>query len=64
MDPATWIAFTAASIVLLIIPGPTVLLVVSYALTQGCSDNDEDFYEVGVWRSPWRPAWRSATSRR
>lgn len=35
MSPATWFAFTAASIVLLLIPGPTVLLVVSYALTQG-----------------------------
>lgn len=31
----TWLAFTAASAVLLIIPGPTVLLVVSYALGQG-----------------------------
>jgi threonine/homoserine/homoserine lactone efflux protein len=35
MDFTTWIAFAAASIVLLLIPGPTVLLVVSYALTQG-----------------------------
>lgn len=32
---ATWFAFLVASIVLLLIPGPTVLLVVSYALTQG-----------------------------
>jgi threonine/homoserine/homoserine lactone efflux protein len=31
----TWAAFTAASSVLLVIPGPTVLLVVSYALGQG-----------------------------
>jgi threonine/homoserine/homoserine lactone efflux protein len=31
----TWLAFTAATTVLLIIPGPTVLLVVSYALGQG-----------------------------
>lgn len=31
----TWIAFTAASTVLLVIPGPTILLVVSYALGQG-----------------------------
>ena len=30
----SWAAFTAASAVLLIIPGPTVLLVVSYALGQ------------------------------
>ena len=28
----TWLAFTAASLVLLVIPGPTILLVVSYAL--------------------------------
>src|SRR5689334_3403720 len=31
----TWVAFTAATEALLIIPGPTVLLVVSYALAQG-----------------------------
>ncbi len=31
----TWLAFTAASAILLLIPGPTVLLVVSYALGQG-----------------------------
>jgi len=30
-----WVAFVAASTILLIIPGPTVLLVVSYALGQG-----------------------------
>jgi threonine/homoserine/homoserine lactone efflux protein len=35
MQIATWFAFAAASLVLLLIPGPTVLLVVSYALTQG-----------------------------
>ncbi len=31
----TWLAFAAASAILLVIPGPTVLLVVSYALGQG-----------------------------
>ncbi|MBX3598065.1 MAG: LysE family translocator [Rhizobiaceae bacterium] len=31
----TWLAFCAASAVLLIIPGPTILLVVSYGLGQG-----------------------------
>jgi threonine/homoserine/homoserine lactone efflux protein len=31
----TWLAFVAATVVLLVIPGPTVLLVVSYALGQG-----------------------------
>jgi threonine/homoserine/homoserine lactone efflux protein len=30
-----WLAFAAATLVLLVIPGPTVLLVVSYALGQG-----------------------------
>jgi len=30
-----WLAFVAASTILLVIPGPTVLLVVSYALGQG-----------------------------
>jgi threonine/homoserine/homoserine lactone efflux protein len=35
MSIATWLAFTAATAVLLVIPGPTILLVVSYALGQG-----------------------------
>ncbi|WP_451992070.1 LysE family translocator [Azospirillum argentinense] len=35
MPIEAWLAFTAASAVLLIIPGPTILLVVSYALGQG-----------------------------
>lgn len=30
-----WLAFTAASLALLMLPGPTILLVLSYALTQG-----------------------------
>ena len=35
MTLSLWAAFVAASSILLIIPGPTVLLVVSYALGQG-----------------------------
>ncbi|MBE7185600.1 MAG: LysE family translocator [Methylobacterium mesophilicum] len=35
MTIETWAAFAAASAVLLVIPGPTILLVVSYALGQG-----------------------------
>ena len=35
MDIQTWLAFGAASIALLLIPGPTVLLVLSYAISQG-----------------------------
>lgn len=35
MSLEVWAAFTAASIILLVIPGPTILLVVSYALGQG-----------------------------
>ena len=35
MGVDTWLAFVAASAVLLVIPGPTVLLVVSYAMGQG-----------------------------
>lgn len=35
MDFTLWLAFAAASTALLIIPGPTVLLVMSYALSQG-----------------------------
>ncbi len=34
-DLHTWIAFVVAAEALLIIPGPTVLLVISYALAQG-----------------------------
>ncbi len=35
MPLSLWLAFTLATIALLLIPGPTVLLVVSYALGQG-----------------------------
>ena len=35
MTIETWLAFSAASAVLLIIPGPTILLVISYALGRG-----------------------------
>ena len=35
MDPALWFTFAAASMVLLLIPGPTVILVASYAMAQG-----------------------------
>lgn len=35
MSIETWLAFTAASAVLLVIPGPTILLVISYALGRG-----------------------------
>lgn len=35
MSVEIWLAFVAATVVLLIIPGPTILLVVSYALGQG-----------------------------
>lgn len=35
MDFSLWLAFVAASGALLLIPGPTILLILSYALTQG-----------------------------
>lgn len=35
MDLHLWFVFVAASVVLLLIPGPTVLLILSYALSQG-----------------------------
>lgn len=35
MDPTTWFAFVAASIALLLVPGPTVLLVLAYAISKG-----------------------------
>ncbi|MFA3917502.1 LysE family translocator [Ruegeria hyattellae] len=37
MSPELWLAFVAASTALLLIPGPTVLLVLSYALSKGRS---------------------------
>ena len=37
MSFETWLAFAAASVVLLVIPGPTILLVISYALGQGAA---------------------------
>jgi threonine/homoserine/homoserine lactone efflux protein len=35
MSVQTWLAFAAASAVLLVIPGPTILTVISYSLTHG-----------------------------
>jgi len=35
MDIQVWLAFVAATVVLLMIPGPTIILVLTYALTQG-----------------------------
>lgn len=35
MPLETWLTFVAASTVLLLIPGPTILLVLSYAISQG-----------------------------
>ena len=35
MDVQLWLAFVAASAALLLIPGPTVMLVLSYAVSQG-----------------------------
>ena len=35
MDPTIWLTFAFASLVLLMIPGPTVILVASYAMAHG-----------------------------
>ena len=35
MDMQLWMAFVAATVFLLMIPGPTIILVLSYALSQG-----------------------------
>lgn len=35
MDLSLWMTFVAATIALLVIPGPTIVLVLTYALTQG-----------------------------
>ena len=37
MDFEIWLAFVAVSTALLLVPGPTVLLVLSYAVSQGRS---------------------------
>ena len=39
MSFETWLAFAAASAVLLVIPGPTILTVISYSLTHGRGAN-------------------------
>ncbi|MCI4660363.1 MAG: LysE family translocator [Neomegalonema sp.] len=41
MSPDIWLAFALASLVVLVIPGPTILLVCTYALSAGRS--------VGAW---------------
>lgn len=35
ITPESWLAFVAASAVVLVIPGPTILTVISYSVTQG-----------------------------
>lgn len=35
MTIETWMAFTAAAVILIAVPGPTVMLVISYALSRG-----------------------------
>ena len=35
MSPETWLAFAAAAAVLLVIPGPTILTVISYSVAHG-----------------------------
>ncbi len=35
MNPESWAAFSAAAIIVLVVPGPTIILVVSHAVTHG-----------------------------
>lgn len=35
MSPELYLAFLAATVIALVVPGPTILLVVSYALARG-----------------------------
>jgi threonine/homoserine/homoserine lactone efflux protein len=65
MSLEVWLAFSAASIVLLVIPGPTVLLVVSYAL----GSRLESGFPDGCRCRPWRlyrddafHAWRGCAA--
>lgn len=51
-----WLAFIAASAVLLAIPGPTVILVLSYALTQGRKVALATLIGMGVLTAPFRRA--------
>ena len=39
MSVELWLAFVAASVVLLIIPGPTILTVISYSVAHGRKAN-------------------------
>jgi threonine/homoserine/homoserine lactone efflux protein len=72
MSIEAWLAFTSATLVLLIIPGPTILLVVSYALGQGWKTALPmaigvalgDFTAMTLSLFGWPSVWRSATSRR
>ena len=61
-----WLAFAAASALLLAIPGPTVLLVISYALghgrrtawstVAGVTLGDFTSMTTSLWA--WAPCWR------
>ena len=60
MDFEVWLAFVAASTTLLLIPGPTVLLVLSYAITQGRSarrygrDDDSNQSRMELSANNWQ----------
>ncbi|MEO0358514.1 MAG: LysE family translocator [Pseudomonadota bacterium] len=44
----TWLAFTAASLVIIVIPGPSILLILSYALSRGKSVAIAAAFGVGL----------------
>src|SRR4051812_819091 len=49
MGLETWAAFAVASMALLLIPGPTILLVIGQSLGAG--------RQGSPWRASWRDAW-------
>ena len=58
MDLTLWLAFTAASSVMLAIPGPTVMLVASYAMTRGRDTGWATVPGVAKQARTGGPAWR------
>jgi len=50
MSIEIWLAFAIASAVLLIIPGPTILTVISYSISHGYKAKNTACYRSCSWR--------------
>ena len=53
-----WLAYVAASGILLAVPGPTILLVVSYALAEGRRSALATV--AGAPQDPWGARWSTS----